>query len=182
MLRALPLSLIPKQRFKASVRVTVECPPAFLLHGIKRYFEARHNVLDITIPMEPCVDNMAVTQRVAVEYEARVRRPLFRRRKDRFVFGWRTKGAKRPIFVGRLTVIPAAAIAELLLEGVYLPPFDELERMIRTKFSQGAAEAICQKLLETLKLAIETEFRMYEDLRDSRPDELYPTPTVGWKS
>ena len=136
------------------------------------------------IPLEPCLDNscMGVTQQVVVEYEARVRRPLFRWRKDRFVFGWRAKGAKRPTFVGRLTVIPAAAIAKLVLEGVYFPPFDELERMIRTKFSRGAAEAICQKLLETLKLAIETEFRMYEDLRDSRPDELYPTPTVGWKS
>lgn len=49
MLRALPLTLMRKQRFKVSVHVTVECPPAFVVHGIKRYFEARHNVLDITI-------------------------------------------------------------------------------------------------------------------------------------
>ena len=180
-----PHFFLRKRRLKVEARILIESPASFVLEGIQRYFKAQKNTLDLTIQLEPCRDTNyeSVTERVVVDYEAHVRRPLLRRRNDRLVFKWRMQGAMRPTFVGRLTVIPSASDSELLLEGRYLPPFEQLEAVIRRTLDQGAAEAICWRLLESLKLSIETEFRMYEDLRASgRFDESYPAPLLGWKS
>jgi hypothetical protein len=142
--------------------IIVNASPSSVLNAVERYVDARHNVLDLIVPIRDAgrFGLYALYGKISVRYEAQHDESLLTHRKDRLSVEFRRFGEELPFFLGRFDVVTLGTKTHLQLKGHYTAPSEVVSLLSLGRVFDPAIVAMAMRiLLQELKAVIEAEYQ-----------------------